>query len=209
MRHNIGYVFNCKSDPEDKNSALLIVAYTPSTPMTTAILATSHLATNIDLAPFLNSARKAAIHPMLLPAALVDLMITSEASGIVYIDSKLSELENANTDLLESASKMSTSISQAEGTAKTLNLVRSSLGRSERRLQSLKYLLDASLQYMQDIRDTMPIRDPQWDINAAERILKAHKANLRSDVQHLLLQVQNNNARVQTQQQAVSDLPDH
>lgn len=144
---------------------------------------------------------------MLLPAALVDLVITSEASGIVYIDTKLSELENGNTDLLESASKMSTSISQAEGTAKTLNLVRSALGRSERRLQSLKYLLDSSLQYMQDIRDMMRIQNPKWDMNAAERILKAHNANLRSDVEHLLMQVQNNNARVQTQQQAVSHLP--
>lgn len=202
-----GYVFNCKSDPEDKNSALLIVSHTPTVPLTTAILATSRPVGEVDLLPFLNSARNASINPMILPTALADLVISSEAYGTVSIDSKLSQLEKGNDSLLESASMVPTTIDSAERTAKTLNTVRGAIGRSERRLQSLKYLLHASLDYMQGgshSNATAAQSSPQWDVDAAQRILRAHNANMRSDVEHLLLQVWNNNVRVQTQQQVVS-----
>ena len=181
--------------------------HTPATPLTTAILATSRPVGEVDLLPFLNSARNASIDPMILPTALADLVISSEASGTLLIDSKLSQLEKGNASLLESASMVATTIDSAERTAKTLNTVRGAIGRSERRLQSLKYLLNASLQYMQDTtchnNATTAVQSPQWDVDAAKRILRAHNANMRSDVEHLLLQVWNNNVRVQTQQQVV------
>lgn len=164
----------------------------------------------VDLLPFLSSARLASIDPMILPTALADLVISSEASGTVSIDSKLSQLEKGNDSLLESASMVPTTIDSAERTAKTLNTVRGAIGRSERRLQSLKYLLSASLGYMQDTSHshaTAVQSSAQWDFEAAKRILRAHNANMRSDVEHLLLQVQNNNVRVQTQQQVVRAAP--
>jgi hypothetical protein len=159
----------------------------------------------IDLMPFLNSARNASIHPMILPTALADLVISSEANGTLLIDSKLSQLEKGNDSLLESASMVATTIDSAERTAKTLNTVRGAIGRSERRLQSLKYLLVASLGFMEDtlLNRGTAVQSPQSDADAAKRILQAHNANMRSDVEHLLLQVWNNNVRVQTQQQVV------
>ena len=83
--------------------------------------------------------------------------------------------------------------------------VNGAIGRSERRLQSLKYLLVASLGFMEDTRLSRgtAVQSPQSDADAAKRILQAHNANMRSDVEHLLLQVWNNNVRVQTQQQVV------
>lgn len=175
----------------------------PTMPQTTAILATSRPVGDMDLLPFLNSARNASIDPMILPTALADLVISSEASGTVSIDEKLCQLERGNDSLLESASMVSTTIDSAERTAKTLNTVRGAIGRSERRLQSLKYLLSASLEYMQDYYNTTTLQSPLWDVEAAKRILRAHNANMRRDVEHLLLQVENNNVRVQTQQQVV------
>jgi ribulose bisphosphate carboxylase small subunit len=153
--------------------------------------------------PFLNSARNASIDPMILPTALADIVISSEAFGTLLIDSELSKLEKGNDSLLESASMIATTIDSAERTAKTLNAVRGAIGRSERRLQSLKYLLNASLGYMQDAShsNAAAAQSQQWD--SAQRILRAHNANMRSDVEHLLLQVWNNNVRVQTQQQVV------
>lgn len=202
--HAAGYVFNYKSDPEDKTSAFLVVKYEHQLPLTTAVLATSRPVDDVDLVPFLEAVRIASVDPMVLPEALVDLVISSEASGTVSIDKKLSQLEAENSNLLESASVASTTTVQAERTAKTLNAVRSALGRSERRLQSLRYLLGTCRQYMHDLRSMPSIPNSLWDMDTAQRVLQAHNANMRGDIEHLLLQVQNNNARVQTQQQVVS-----
>lgn len=176
--------------------------YTPAIPLTTAVLATSQPVDGTDLSKFLTSARKAAVDPMVLPTALADLVISSEACGLVSIDDELNQLESRNDELLRSASKISTS-REAERTAKTLNAVRSALGRSERRLRSLECLLGACLQYMQELRTTIPNQIPRRAMDAASRILKAHNSNMHSDIVHLLLQIQNNHGRVQTQQQFV------
>lgn len=142
---------------------------------------------------------------MLLPTALADLIVTSEASGSAMIDGKLSELERGNRALLQSASKLSTTVDQIERTAQTLNDVRNALGRSERRLWSLRYLLAACVENMEGLCKTIAtIGQAQQHADVAQRILRGHNVNLHSDADHSLLQVQNNNARVQTQQQVVS-----
>jgi len=197
-----GYFINCKADPEDQNNALLVVKHLVADQHTLAVLATSRPLHEIDLAPILNTARKASSNPMLLPTALADLMVTAEAAGTTKIDDTLSQLERGNRALLHSASKLSTTVDQVEHTAQTLNDVRNALGRSERRLRSLALLLATCMAEIGMLSIIAPPH-PQWDTAAAERILQGHNANLRSDVDHLLLQVQNNNARAQTQQQVV------
>ena len=134
---------------------------------------------------------------MMIPAALADLMITLEATLTASIDNTLSDLERGSNILLTSASVLSTTTKQAERAASALNVVRYALGRSDRRLQSLKLLFSASTHYMQDLRGLALDQ-------SAVQILRALNDNMRSDVDQLLLQVQNNNVRVQTQQQLVS-----
>lgn len=139
----------------------------------------------------------------MIPAALADLMISLEATLTASIDSTLSDLESGSNTLLSSASVLSTTTKQAERTASALNVVRYALGRSDRRLQSLKLLFSASAQYMQDVHLAAQKQNSQLDAEIARRILQALNDNMRSDVDQLLLQVQNNNVRVQTQQQLV------
>lgn len=140
---------------------------------------------------------------MTIPAALADVMITSEASITVEIDDKLCELERDKDTLRSSASVISTSTEQAERIAGILDEVRFLLGRSDRRLHRLKLLFSASSQYMQDLCNAMPNPKPQDDVEVTKRILEALNNNMRSDVEQLLLQVQNSNVRVQTLQQLV------
>jgi hypothetical protein len=203
MNHILGYIFNCKSDLKDWHSALLIVKHTVDIPLTTAILTTSRPIDEVDLTPFLNIAHKASGNPMAIPSALADVMITLEAAGTVKIDETLSELENGSNALLSSASLVSTTTEQVERTARILDGVRFALGRSDRRLQSLKLLFRASTRNMEEFCNAIPNQSLQRDAEVAARILGALNNNMRSDVEHLLLQVQNNNVRVQTQQQLV------
>jgi hypothetical protein len=197
-----GYVFNGKSDPEDNNSALLIVNHTPGVPLTTAVFATSRPVNEVDLLPFLNSARNSSINPMTLPTALADLVISSEAIFYASIDLKLRQLEQINRTVLDPLRN----IENAEREVVGLNVAQCAIGRTERRLQRLKYMLGASLEYMQDTHhntSTAAIQSPQWDVDAARRILRASNANMRSDVEHLLLQHRNNTVRVQMLQEVV------
>jgi hypothetical protein len=197
-----GYVFNCKSNPNDKSSSLLIVNHTPGIPLTTAILATYHPVSQVDLLPFLNSARSSSINPMILPTALADLVVSSEAILYVSIDLKLRRLEQVDRTVMDPLRK----IDNVEREVVALNVAQYMIGRTERRLQRLNYMLGASLEYMQDTHhntSTAAIPSPQCDVDAARRILRARNANMRSDVEHLLLQNRNNTVRVQTLQQVV------